>query len=63
MLKVLRCGVCPPNAVVSPWTTWKEKETGFLTLHGEKMDGVLTTVIRQSQSRILNMMVENIEKP
>lgn len=25
---------------------------GSLTLHGEKMDGVLTTVIRQSQSRI-----------
>jgi hypothetical protein len=29
------------------WTTWKEKETGFLTLHGEKMDGILTTVIQQ----------------
>jgi len=63
MPKVLRYEACRLNAVILLWTTWKETVTGFLTQHGEKMDGILTTVIQQLPSRILNMMEENIEKP
>ena len=63
-LKPPRYEVCRLNVVTLEWTTWKEMETGFLTLRiGLREAGVPMNVIPQLRSRISNMTAERIEKP